>query len=192
MPEDLLQTFTPTQEALDAMRLERDRFAFENIELQRKISSLKDIVRGEQEAKAKALTALETARAGWDSTLKTKDALVSMVGIPPDDAQVARALRQHLGNLVARLDGDGGHKQDADTSLDETVDRADAEIVRLLGVETELRTEDGVLAVIRAYLPTLTDTQREEFFYLMERGYCTNCGRKLEVDERHCQCTNDE
>lgn len=194
MPDDdVLQSFTPTQAALDAMRDERDRFAFENIDLQRKVTGLKETVRGEQAAKDKALALLETARAGWDSSIKTKDTLAAMVGMPSDDAQMARVLRQHLGNLVARLDRDGGHRQDADASLDVTVARADAEVVRLMSIESELKTVDGVLAAIRAYLPTLTDEQRVEFFYAAERGFCANCGRSM-GDEyvSSCQCTNDE
>ena len=56
-----------------------------------------------------------------------------------------------------------------------------------------LKTPEGVLAVVRDYLATLTDEGREKFFYEMEQGYCGACGRKLNGNEvMGCQCTNDE
>jgi hypothetical protein len=56
-----------------------------------------------------------------------------------------------------------------------------------------LTNAEGVLAVVRDYLATLTDEGREKFFYEMEQGYCGACGRKLNGNEpMGCQCTNDE
>lgn len=57
----------------------------------------------------------------------------------------------------------------------------------------QIASEEDVLKIVRNHLTTLTDEEREKFFYEVERGYCGACGRKLADDEiLGCQCTNDE
>jgi hypothetical protein len=56
-----------------------------------------------------------------------------------------------------------------------------------------LASEEDVFKVVRNYLPTLTDEERVNFFYEVERGYCGACGRQLSEDDiQGCQCSNDE
>lgn len=109
-----------------------------------------------------------------------------------------KTLKQHLGNLVARLDRDGGHRQALDETLEATAARADVEVVRLQmaaenleKLKAGLKTEEGVLKAVREYLLLLTDEGREAFFYEMERGYCGSCGRIL-PEGGFCTCTDDE
>jgi chromosome segregation ATPase len=193
---------------LAEMRSERDRFAFDNARLQKVISHLKEQVRGEQQAKERVQKELEVIREAWASTQSTKDTLAEMALLGRDEAEaLVQALvrkehleaslqvaEQHLRNLIARLDRDGGHKQATDASLQASVERADLEVVRLLARDHECgpKTKSDLLRIVRAFLDTLTDEGREEFFYEVENGYCGSCGRKLRSDHDFCQCTNDE
>lgn len=240
-PLDVIKSDERVTEAMfEAMRAERDRFAFEKTELSQIIGRLKAQVHGEQEAKAALQSKLDATNNAWKSTLLTKDALAQLAQYSPADASVvmshiARAeraeaelkaarvsydeafqegletadevavraatklLMQHLGNIMARLDGDGGHRQAEDETLEVSVSRADAEIVRLQMASDELnrlvaqlKTEAGVLTVARAFVASLSYEERVAFFYEVERGYCGNCGRVLRADETFCSCENEE
>lgn len=208
--EEVAHRLQITETAFDAMRLERDRFAHENTELQRKITNLKETVRGEAEVRAKTENELEVLRSAWKTESRTKEALAQLAMPDTDiiaqyefELKQAKAkldeLKQAYGDLVARLDRDGGQAFGADASVAVTSTRIDRELVRLQTADTDLKlahsaaqTTEGVLKMLRAFLPILTDEKREVFFYEAERGYCGACGRRLQEEETSCQCTNDE
>lgn len=105
---------------------------------------------------------------------------------------------QSVRNLAALLDRDGGHRQALDASLAVTALRVDAEISRLQRRDEALAAMEktdghlGVLKIVRAFLPLLSDSAREKFFYEIEEGYCGSCGRVLRSADDFCQCDNDE
>lgn len=80
----------------EAMRAERDRFAFENAELRSQIGHLKATVQGEQAAKEEAQRKLAATTGAWEATFKTKDALAL---IASDDG-LLRAIKNHLLTLT--------------------------------------------------------------------------------------------
>lgn len=203
---------------LGAMQGERDRFAFENAELRSQIGHLKSQLAGEIRAKEEALKEkeqalreLDTTTKAWKSTHRTKEALTMVADLDQADAamlHIARreeveqellkaleekkTLEQHCRDLIARLDRDGGQRQDEDPSLAVSVERADKIIVDLMLRLEELRNHDGLLVLIREHLAKLTDEQRVKLFAEIDEGYCPSCGRKLKGQLDYCQCENDE
>ena len=101
-------------------------------------------------------------------------------------------LRSQVGHLKTQVRGEQEAKEEALRKLEAT-STAWSATFKTKDALALIASEDDVLKAVRTHLPTLTDEEREKFFYEVERGYCGACGRALDADSlMGCQCTNDE
>ncbi len=86
-------------------------------------------------------------------------------------------------NLMARIDRDGGHLQEKDASVAETLARGDRVVSELLS------KVDHPLEAMREALEMMSSDDRITTIENLMKGFCLACGsEKLGV----CYCTNDE
>lgn len=57
----------------------------------------------------------------------------------------------------------------------------------------EQKTQYEELALeVCATQHSMTDEQRLQFWYLIQKSYCIHCGREVHPFETRCHCSNDD
>lgn len=155
---------------LEMLQAERDRLVFELAEARSALSRAKATIVTEHEARVRATELADAVKMGWNSTLRTKEAMSELASLTPEDADTLMVI------VTAREKAE----QEAQTLREASRQR-----------EQELLTVTGLHKAVSKALPGFADEVRAQFFTALFDDYCEYCGRALGVHD-YCHCENDD